>query len=354
MSGSSHGEVVIIEEGEMEVVQHEDLPSSKEKKSMLSMLAEVASATLSTPNAKNKTSKMTLEQIKALKPSTLVDLFAIYKTDEAGTKFCFMCRLLPDKCRAAFWSHTGNEVRARQLMQCHLYEHIQEIEKDASIVQVEEGDQVYENSEVIEVIEIAGRQRTTSSSSATLSASEVEDNDQDGEPLFHPRALNPLETGDDWTTLEELSDHFYTHPCGPAEVPREKHVTQEIKFEADGSHNLNPEPPVCISTPPWPSIYTPLLPNISEIENIRAEPIPESSSEEEEEEPEEVSVQYVVEQVPQEQYGTTTKYVYEGNIEDTMQFVKTFHVIPELRQRRSDGPCMRSRCERRALRMPGQ
>lgn len=54
MSGSSHGEVVIIDEAEMEIVQHEDLPSSKEKKSMLSMLAEVASATLSTPNAKNK------------------------------------------------------------------------------------------------------------------------------------------------------------------------------------------------------------------------------------------------------------------------------------------------------------
>ena len=75
--------------------------------------------------------------------------------------------------------------------------------------------------------------------SALHSASEVEDNEEDGEILFHPRALNPLETGDDWTTLDELGDHFYTHPCGPAEVPREHHVTTSVKFDSDGNHDLS-------------------------------------------------------------------------------------------------------------------
>ena len=53
-------------------------------------------------------------------------------------------------------------------MQSHLSEHIQEIERDAGVIQVEGDEQIYENSEVIEVIEISGRQRTNSSSSATL------------------------------------------------------------------------------------------------------------------------------------------------------------------------------------------
>lgn len=79
------------------------------------------------------------------------------------------------------------------------------------------------------------------------SASEQEDlepeviSQEDGEVYFKPRRkMDPCEQGaQDWSQLEQMIDHTYTHPCGPPELPRQKPTTLRVHIDENGDNSLS-------------------------------------------------------------------------------------------------------------------
>ena len=110
---------------------------------LLSMLAEVASATLHNDSLARKTrgnargrprkqlaegrpdsepetpdtNKLSLSQLQLLTEKQLVDLFSLMDSDEIRRNFSYSCHLLP---RCSYTSSSfGSEMKARQVTSCH-------------------------------------------------------------------------------------------------------------------------------------------------------------------------------------------------------------------------------------------
>ena len=79
----------------------------------------------------NSLEMLTLEQIRMLSDSALINMFADSTSDELRRQFTYTCFLMPEHCQESF-SSFGNESRARQRVKAHLLAHIGELLQDSN------------------------------------------------------------------------------------------------------------------------------------------------------------------------------------------------------------------------------
>lgn len=72
---------------------------------------------------------LTLEQILGLTEKTVVNLFTEMSSNELSRTFTYSCQLMPDRCTRQFTSF-GSEMRARSDVKKHLYEHLDQLERE--------------------------------------------------------------------------------------------------------------------------------------------------------------------------------------------------------------------------------
>lgn len=72
---------------------------------------------------------LNLDQILGLTEKTVLNLFTESSANELARTFTFSCQLMPKHCQKRFTSF-GSEMRAKQEMRKHLYDHLDELEME--------------------------------------------------------------------------------------------------------------------------------------------------------------------------------------------------------------------------------
>lgn len=74
---------------------------------------------------------LTLEQILGLSEKTLINLFSDVESNEMRRNYTYTCYLMPKQCQKQFTSF-GSEMRAYGDIKKHLYQHLDELEREAT------------------------------------------------------------------------------------------------------------------------------------------------------------------------------------------------------------------------------
>ena len=74
---------------------------------------------------------LTLEQILGLSEKLLINMFTDVESNEIKRNFTYTCYLMPKQCQRQFTSF-GSEMRAYTDIKKHLYQHLDELKKEAS------------------------------------------------------------------------------------------------------------------------------------------------------------------------------------------------------------------------------
>ena len=73
---------------------------------------------------------LTLEQILGLSEKLLISLYTDVESNEIKRNFTYTCYLMPQQCQRQFTSF-GGEMRALNDIKKHLYQHLDELKKEA-------------------------------------------------------------------------------------------------------------------------------------------------------------------------------------------------------------------------------
>ncbi|CAG2102753.1 unnamed protein product [Medioppia subpectinata] len=257
-----------------------------ESSRFLGMLAEVAVKTLNAEQhnqselkAHKKANKhvLNVDQMRKLSDKVLVESFSELSCDEIRRIFQYKCVLMPQKCGLVCESFAVEE-RARTLMRDHLLDHIRNVELDftaetvsARNKRLNDGNRLWRNCHSKSNAKSVSQ---TNKIVKNTSITEISDENSCKIQCNHDLSSDCLSSDDIKCENNEKNmrdigkgceDHCYTSLEGPKvkSTPVEK---SDDNLLCSKKKCLNVTK--VISTPAFPFIYEPVLPNISQVIEI--------------------------------------------------------------------------------------